>query len=113
MLTGLEKIPPLIEAGKTVTNLTDVINDSMELNQVLVNSFMKNKLDILDLFKSVQNIDKNNDGIISKDKLKDAIKIATGKIPEDLEINLIIESLDKDNNEILTIEESNYFKYLL
>jgi calcium-dependent protein kinase len=97
-----------IDYSKKVLNNLRNFNAEQKFQQAVVTYITHNlvkKVEISNLRRIFRMLDKDNDGRISKNELKDAFRDLLGTVLADIELESIFKAIDHDNNGFIEYEE--------
>lgn len=108
LLLGMDNNSELVKIGKNIDNLKHLVEDGQPIKSIILKHFIHKKWKLLGA--NFYKLDDNNDGYLDKNEIRTHINKLTNNTISDIELNMMIDIIDKDEDEKISIEE---FKKLL
>ena len=103
LLQGMDNNSELVEIGNTIDNLPYLVEDGQPMKTIILRHFIQKKWKLLG--SNFYKLDDNNDGYLDKNEIKTHLNQITNNSITEIELNMMIDIMDKDKNDKISIDE--------
>lgn len=103
LLQGMDNNSELVKIGNTIDNLPYLVEDGQPMKTIILRYFIQKKWKLLG--SNFYKLDDNNDGYLDKNEIKTHLNQITNNSITEIELNMMIDIMDKDKNDKISIDE--------